>query len=215
MKKLILPFAVSGAIFALSSTALAHPHENDKTAEKPKAVKSWPFFGKKSETKTEQESESMSASDFAARMEKRMETHSQKLERSLDNVKKTDRFNFKGDINSAGDIREAARALEDAMAESGILSSLADMMVDLAEDFDVENDAEGITLRFDGEKLGRMKIDRDHHSEDRLDLEGFGRNLTIDKEVIKEGGKKKTRIVIEMDGDEEVEIDLKPKDTER
>jgi hypothetical protein len=209
MKKLILPFA----ILALSGTALAHPHDDDAAKEKPKAEKSWPYFGKKVVKKIERdESDSLSASDFAERMEKRMEKHSEKLERSLDKAKQRHAFKFKGDIDSADDIREVARALEDAMADSGILSSLADMMVDLAEDFDIENTEDGLTLKFDGDKIGRVKMGRNHHNEDRFDLEGFGRNLTIDKEVITENGKTKTRIVIEMDGDEEVEIDLKPKE---
>ncbi len=209
MKKLILPFA----ILALSGTALAHPHDDDIAKEKSKAEKSWPYFGKKAVKKVERdESDSLSASDFAERMEKRMEKHSEKLEHSLDKAKERHAFKFKGDVDSADDIREVARALEDAMAESGILSSLADMMVDLAEDFDVENTEDGLSLKFDGDRIGRIKIDRERHSEDRLDLEGFGRNLTIDKEIIKENGKTKTRIVIEMDGDEEIEIDLKPKE---
>jgi len=214
MKKRILPIIVSGTILTLSSSAFAHPHKDDTAQEPPKTEKSWPYFGKKSAKKTERDddSESMSASDFAQRMEKRMEKHSEKLERALDKAKKSEGFKFKDDIDSTDDIRNAARALEDAMAESGILSSLADMMIDLTEDFDIEGTEDGLTFKFDGERIGRMEMMRDHHSEDRFDLEGFGRNLTIDKEVVKENGKKKTRIVIEMDGDEEVEIDLKPKD---
>ena len=35
--------------------------------------------------------------------------------------------------------------------------------------------------------------------------------MTIEKEVIKRDGKTKTRIVIEVDGDEEFDIDLRPK----
>ncbi len=209
MKNILFPFA----ILAMSSVALAHPHDEAKSSEKPKAEKIWPYFGKKSvAATTRKDSDTLSANDFATRMEERMEKHSQKLEQSMAKAKNHKTFRFKGDIDSADDIRDAARALEDMMSESGILSSLADMMIDLAEDFDVENTEDGLTLKFDGDRIGRIKMGRDHHSEDRIDLEGFGRNLIIDKKIITENGKTKTRIVIEMDGDEEIEIDLKPKD---
>jgi len=85
------------------------------------------------------------------------------------------------------------------------------MMLDLAEDFDVEATDEGLSLKFDGDRIGRVKIKRDKHTESSLDVEGFGRNMTIEKEVIRRDGKTKTRIVIEVDGDEEFDIDLRPK----
>ena len=65
--------------------------------------------------------------------------------------------------------------------------------------------------RQDGDRIGRVKVKRDKHTESSLDVEGFGRNMTIEKEVIKRGGKTKTRIVIEVDGDEDFDIDLKPR----
>ena len=57
--------------------------------------------------------------------------------------------------------------------------------------------------------MGRLKVDKD--TDESFDIEGFGRNLTIDKKVIRKNGKTKTRIIIEMDGDEEFDIDLTPK----
>ena len=88
------------------------------------------------------------------------------------------------------------------------------MVLELADDFDVETSDGGVSLKFDGERIGRVKVKRDKHTESAFDVEGFGRNMTVEKEVIKRNGKTKTRIVIEVDGDEEFDIDFKPKKTE-
>lgn len=142
-----------------------------------------------------------------------MAKHSAKMERSLEKAKKNGRMvELDGDIKSADDIREAARAIEDMISESGMMSNLADMMIDLAGDFDIEESDGGVSLNFDGKRMGRIK--RSRNSDDSLDIEGFGRNLTIDKKVIRKNGKSKTRIVIEMDGDEDVDIELSPKDAD-
>lgn len=134
------------------------------------------------------------------------------MERSLKKAEaKNDFISKNREIKNAEDLRDAARAIEDLISESGVISSFADMMLDLAEDFDVEATDEGLSLKFDGDRIGRVKIKRDKHTESSLDVEGFGRNMTIEKEVIRRDGKTKTRIVIEVDGDEEFDIDLRPK----
>jgi len=215
MKTLIL----SIALLTMSGTAYAHPHEDKPKQEKPKAERNWPYFGKSTKAKESSKNEvisetgtkSLSVSDFASLMEKRMEKHSAKMERSLEKAKKNGRMaELDGDIKSADDIRDAARAIEDMISESGMISNLADMVLNLAEDFDVESTDDGVSLNFDGKRMGRIK--RSRNNDDSLDIEGFGRNLTIDKKVIRKNGTSKTRIVIEMDGDEDVDIELSPKD---
>ena len=209
MKRIVIPIA----ILALSGIALAHPHQDDTPSETAKTERVWPFFGNKTDDKKEtQNSETLSASDFAERLEKRFEKHSEKLERSFKEAEaKNDFIGKDREIKNADDLRKAARAIEDLISDSGVISGFADMMLDLAEDFDIETTDDGMSLKFDGDRIGRVKVKRDKHTESSLDVEGFGRNMTIEKEVIKRGGKTKTRIVIEVDGDEDFDIDLKPR----
>ena len=209
MKRVIIPIA----LLALSGIALAHPHKGDTSEEAAKTERVWPYFGKKKQDKKDTKAtKTLSASDFASRLEKRFEEHTDKMERSLKKAEaKNDFISKNREIKNAEDLRDAARAIEDLISESGVISSFADMMLDLAEDFDVEATDEGLSLKFDGDRIGRVKIKRDKHTESSLDVEGFGRNMTIEKEVIRRDGKTKTRIVIEIDGDEEFDIDLRPK----
>ena len=152
----------------------------------------------------------MDAEEFGARLEKRFERHAKNMERKLDNAKSRHKF-LKEDreIETVEDIRDAAKAIENLLADSGVISGLADMVLDLADDFDIESSEDGVSLNFEGKRLGRLKVDKD--TDESFDIEGFGRNLTIDKKVIRKNGKTKTRIIIEMDGDEEFDIDLTPK----
>jgi len=209
LKRVLIPIA----ILALSGAALAHPHKDDTPSETVKTERVWPYFGKKKQDeKGAQDSKALTASDFAARLENHFKKHSDKIERSLKEAESKNDFIGKNrDIKNADDLRDAARAIEYLISESGVISSFADMMLDLAEDFDVETTDDGLSLKFDGDRIGRVKVKRDKHTESSLDVEGFGRNMTIEKEVIKRDGKTKTRIIIEVDGDEEFDIDLKPK----
>ena len=214
MKRAASLIAFPVAFFAVSSLAFAHPHKDDLKTETPKTDWTWPYFGKADkELSSSDNDKSMSGSEFASRLEERFEKHSEKLERALEDVENKNSFLKENrEIKNGDDIREAAREIENLISESGLISGLADMMVELADDFDVEASDGGVSLKFDGERIGRVKIKRDKHTESALDLEGFGRNMTVEKEVIKRDGKTKTRIVIEVDGDEEFDIDLKPKD---
>lgn len=214
MRHAVLPLILSGVFLSLSGMAFAHPHNDDVKTEKPKTDWTWPYFGKKSEGSESVETDkTMSGSEFADRLETRFEKHSEKLERALKQAEDKNDF-MKGDrdIKNGEDLREAARAIEDVISESGLISGLADMVLELADDFDVETSDGGLSLKFDGERIGRVKVKRDKHTESAFDVEGFGRNMTVEKEVIKRNGKTKTRIVIEVDGDEEFDIDFKPKD---
>lgn len=214
LKKIILPIA----LITLSGVALAHPHKSGEDEAIPKTERVWPYFGKKAKedeaepSKAKNSATSLSGEEFAQRLEKRFEAHSEKFERAIKKAEAKNEF-MKGDreIKNADDIRNAARAIEDLVSESRLISSFADMMIDLAEDFDVEASDEGLALNFDGERIGRVKMKRDKHTDSTFDIEGFGRNMTIEKDVIKRDGKTKTRIVIEVDGDEEFDIDLRPR----
>jgi len=220
MKRLILPVAIMG----LCTVAMAHPHNSDTDikADEPKVERIWPNFGKKAERKSDtaksfkkglrvESGDTMDAEDFTDRLERRFERHAKKMERNLERAKAKNKFlKDNHEIESLEDIGDAARALEDMLSESGILSSLADMMVDLADDFEIDSSDDGVSLNFEGKRLGRLKMDKD--SRESFGLEGFGKNMSVNREVIRKNGKTKTRIVIEMDGDEEFDIEVKPKD---
>ena len=134
MKRVIIPIA----LLALSGIALAHPHKDDTSEEAAKTERVWPYFGKKKQDKKDTKAtKTLSASDFASRLEKRFEEHTDKMERSLKKAEaKNDFISKNREIKNAEDLRDAARAIEDLISESGLISSFADMMLDLAEDFD-------------------------------------------------------------------------------
>ena len=59
-----------------------------------------------------------------------------------------------------------------------------------------------------GKKMGHIKMENDREETGKLNIGGLGQNLSIDRETYVKDGKTKTRIVIEMDGGDDVEIDL-------
>ena len=225
MKRVMISLSALAGLLALSTAAISHPHEAElETKPKTKLERIWPYFGQKSDSSKKNAAENstddeasqsgskdvMEAEDFGNRLEKRFQRHADELSQKLERVESKNKF-FKDDntIENVEDIREAARAVEELISESGIISGLADFMVEIVDDFDIESSDEGLALNFEGKRLGRLKIDQD--KDESIALEGFGRNLSIDKKVIRKNGKTKTRIIIEVDGDEEFDIDLTPK----
>lgn len=168
----------------LPAAALAHPHNTPD--ETPKAEARWPFFGS-DETKA----------DTPARGVIR-------LKRQSNGDTDVDVFQLDGE-----ELGDALRELENAIKDSDALSGLADMMQELAAEVEVErSDEAGTALRFGGEDMLRFKLNRDRVADDALSITGLGRNLTVERETVVENGKTRTRIVIEMDGGEDVDIDL-------
>ena len=223
MNYVALPLSlIALSITTYGAVAFAHPHADDKSEPASKVERVWPYFGKKSDKKTLDEldaddavefdldTDTMDGEEFATRLEKRFKRHSDRMDRKIERAKLKNKFLKDGaDFKTTEDLRSAAKAVEDILSDSGIISGLANLVVDMAEDFDIESSDDGVSLNFEGKRLGRLKVDKD--KEESFDIEGFGRNLKIDKKVIRKNGKTKTRIIIEMDGDEEFDIDLTPK----
>jgi len=224
MKRVMISLSALAGLLALSTAAISHPHEAEPET---KLERIWPYFGQKYDSsKTTQPQKNaaknniddealqskskMKAEDFGNRLEKRFQRHADELSQKLERAESKNKF-LKDDntIENVEDIREAARAVEELISESGIISGLADFMVEIVDDFDIESSDEGLALNFEGKRLGRLKIDQD--KDESIALEGFGRNLSIDKKVIRKNGKTKTRIIIEVDGDEEFDVDITPK----
>ena len=110
-------------------------------------------------------------------------------------------------IENPEGLRETARTIQNLLAESGILENLADVVIDLAEDIELEDTGNGMRLSFNGERIGGFSMDKDNET---LSFETMGSNTTVEKEVFIENGKKRTRIVIETDSDD-VDFDIIPK----
>jgi len=107
----------------------------------------------------------------------------------------------------AEDAKVKAKAGGEAIIDSEMISRMADLLGDFAARVEVERgEGDGSAIWFDGDEVVRFK--RDRNVDDRLSMTGLGKNLTVERETVIKDGKARTRIVIEMDGGEDMEIDL-------
>jgi len=131
-----------------------------------------------------------------------------KLKRTMESAKSKT-----GDVGA--DLEVMADVLEDAFAEDGVFRDLAAMFSDFASEIDVDTDNGKTVLRFDGTEVGAIEHHTSRNSEDSFSISGLGKSLSMGRETIVEDGKSKTRIIIDMEG-EEIDItlpelgDLKP-----
>lgn len=100
-------------------------------------------------------------------------------------------------FKSGDEMREMSKDVEEMIVESGMLSNLADMLADFAEDIEVEKGEKSFSLRFDGDTLGEVNQDE----EDRVVLKSMDKEMTVEKETYLKDGETRTRIVIDMNGD--------------
>lgn len=195
-----------GAGFALAAD---HPHDKD------------------SQTKSSAESEPKI--EFEHDLNRHFEEHAKRLREALQSATGTKSRIIKKEFHSDDDaalagrktksskrieiienpdeLREAARTIQNLLAESGILENLAEVVIDLAEDIELEDTGNGMRLSFNGERIGGFSMDEDNET---LSIETMDSNTTIEKEVFIENGKKRTRIVIETDSDD-LDVDIVPK----
>ena len=99
-------------------------------------------------------------------------------------------------FKSGDEMREMSKDVEKMIVESGMLSNLADMLADFAEDIEIEKGDKSFSLRFNGDTLGKINQDE----EDRVVLKSMDKEMTVEKETYMKDGKTRTRIVIDMDG---------------
>ena len=191
------------AVFSLllpvcfSVNALAHPHDNTNSVKKSSTTST-------SSLDAYFEKHAKSLKDSMRKIENR-ETKTSNLRTDETSSKTTGRrIDIIEDPES---LRAAAKDIQNMLADSGFLENIADMVIDLAEDIDIVETENGMSLSFDGDRLGAInKTDKDG-----LSIETFGKNTTIEKESFVENGRKKTRIIIETDADNDVEYDIVPK----
>lgn len=136
-------------------------------------------------------------------------------EHKLEIAKSTARLKRKFDTRQAqsnGDVSEDIEVvmdvLEEAFAEEGLFRDLAAMFSDFAEDVDVDTEGDKTVLLFDGAKVGAITREKSRESEDRFSISGLGKSLTLDRETIVKDGKSKTRIIIDIEGGDEVQLTL-------
>lgn len=172
---LISAFVLTG-VYVVPVQATDHPHK--KTTE---------------ETKTED-------SDFSERLKERLSEYdmTEPKTTSEDNKhtspeKRVRVYKFR----SGDEMREKSKELEEMIVESGVLSNLADMIADFAEDIEVEKGEKGFSFRFDGDTVGEMKRDSDN----RVVLKSMDKEMIVEKEKYIKDGQTRTRITIDMEGD--------------
>ncbi len=146
---------------------------------------------------------------LAEKIEEKLSDHKVDIAKSSARLKRkleSDLAKSNGDISE--DIEVAMNVLEEAFSDDGLLRNIAAMFGDFAEDIEVETDGGDTTLLFDGAKVAQIQRKTSRDSEDRISISGLGKNLSIDRETIVKDGKKKTRIVIDMDGENEIDITM-------
>lgn len=114
-------------------------------------------------------------------------------------------------IENPDELRSAARSIENLLADSGLLQSLADVVIEIAEDIEIEDSGDGMHLSFNGNSIGGFSMDENNHS---LTIDSLGKSTTIEKETFIENGKTKTRIIIETDSDD-IDFDVIEKEDKR
>ena len=201
---------LTAALIALPSLALAHPHDTDapkkETVEIEKEKTSvWPFFGKS------EDGDSWDREDDAT--SSKTETQSRtiiRLKKDGEDGEMERVFTWDSD-----EMENAARDFTAMLADSDLASEMTDALEELKGSLKIDTDSDGATaFFFDGEEMLRFKRDQEIDNDDRLSISGLGRNLTVERKTTKKDGKTRTRIVIEMDGGEELDIDLPERDAE-
>ena len=143
------------------------------------------------------------------KIEDKLSDHKVEIAKSTARLKrKLDKGQAKSNGEMSDEIDVFMDVMEDAFAEDGLFRDMAAMFGDFAKDIDIESNDDATTLIFDGAKIGQVRRSKSRNSEDQFSISGLGKNLTIDRETIVKDGKSKTRIIIDMDGDNELDITL-------
>jgi len=178
---------------SISTMSFAHPHKDDTDLKKETPTSSLDkYFEKHANQLRETMRGETSKKD--QRLRKELKTYD-KGERRIEIIEDPE------------SLRAAAEGLQEMLAKSNFLENIADMVISLAEDVEIVETKDGMSLSIDGDRLGAVN----KTAKDGVSIETFGKNTTIEKEVFVENGRKKTRIIIETDADTNVEFDVVPK----
>ena len=146
---------------------------------------------------------------LSEKIDEKLSEHKLEIAKSTARLKrKLEKGQAKADGDVSEEIEVVMNVLEEAFADGGLFRDLAAMFGDFAEDLDIESDDGKTVLLFDGAKVGEIARSKSRDSEDSFSISGLGKNLTFDRETIVTDGKSKTRIIIDMDGEDEIDITL-------
>lgn len=147
--------------------------------------------------------------ELVDKIEAKLSKHRVEIAKSSSRLKREfDKKQAASDGDISEDIEAVADLLEDVFAKDGLFRDLSTLLSDFVEDVDIETEDGKTVLRFDGATIGKIETQKNRDRDDRLSISGLGKNLTLDRETIVKDGKSKTRIVIEMDGEDSVDITL-------
>lgn len=188
------PLFVS-SLLLLPALAFAHPHEKPETEDEVEIIII--------------EDDAISGEDLTDKLDEKLSKHRVTIAKSMSKVKRNlDKNQARADGDFSEEVEAVAEALEEVFADDGLFKDLTIMFSDFASDVDVQS-ADGVTvLKFDGATVGKIAKSKKRDSEDKLSISGLGQNLTLERETVIEDGKSKTRIVIEMEGGDEIDITL-------
>ena len=169
----------ASALFAASSPVYAEPEKPSSTAE------------------------------LMDKIDDKLSDHKVNLAKSAARLKRNlDKQDIDPDADMSETLEQAADLMEEVFAEDGLFRDLAAMFSDLASEVNVDKDDGRTVLSFDGTTIAEMETRKSRNSEDGFSIFALGRQLTMDRETIVEDGKSKTRIVIEMDGEDGIDLTL-------
>lgn len=125
-----------------------------------------------------------------------------RLKRKMDSAKSTAGDTLEGDLDAMADV------LEDVFSEDGVFRDMTAMFSDFAKEVDVDTDDGKTTLRFGGTEVAQIQHKSSRDSEDSVSISGLGKSFSMDRKTVVENGKSKTRIVIDINGDDEIDVTL-------
>ena len=125
-----------------------------------------------------------------------------RLKRKMEDVKDTAGESLEDDLEVMADV------LEDVFAEEGVFRDLTAMFSDFAKEIDIDTDDGKTTVSFSGTEVAKIQHQSSRDSEDSVSISGLGKSFSMDRKTVVEDGKSKTRIVIDMDGQDEIDITL-------
>lgn len=145
--------------------------------------------------------------ELSDKIDAKLSEHKLRIAKSSARLKRNlDKKQAAADGDVSEEIEAVADLLEDVFAKDGLFRDLTALVSDFAKDVEVDKQNGKTVLRFDGATVGQIETRKSRDNDDRLSISGLGKNLTLDRETIVKDGKSKTRIVIEMDGEDSVDI---------
>lgn len=143
------------------------------------------------------------------KIEEKLSDHSVDLAKSTARLKrKMEKAKSSTEGNIGDELDVMADVLEEAFSKDGVFRDLAALVTDVAKDIDVDTNGGKTTLSFDGARVAQIQHSSSRDSEDNISISGLGKSFSMDRKTVVENGKSKTRIIIDLNGDDELDITL-------